>query len=329
MTCDYTQLANNGVQQLRPYQPGKPVEELQRELGLRDVVKLASNENPLGPSHRALEAARRSLDQIHLYPDGAGFELKHALADNLGVSSDRITLGNGSNDVLELVARAYLQPGDEAVFSEYAFAIYPLVTLGCSAKPVSVDSHLYGHDLAAMADAITERTRVVFLANPNNPTGTWFNDQALDNFLARVPERVIVVLDEAYFEYVEESHYPDGLKRLDRYPNLVVTRTFSRSTAWPACAWATPYRTRRSPMCSTGCASPSTSIFRRWRRPRRPWATLTISRTPRARTPPAWCSWRKGSTPSASRRFLRWPISSPSTVAATPRRSTRGCCAKG
>ena len=140
MTCDYTQLANNGVQQLRPYQPGKPVEELQRELGLRDVVKLASNENPLGPSHRALEAARRSLDQIHFYPDGAGFELKHALADNLGVSSDRITLGNGSNDVLELVARAYLQPGDEAVFSEYAFAIYPLVTLGCSAKPVSVDS---------------------------------------------------------------------------------------------------------------------------------------------------------------------------------------------
>ena len=228
MTCDYTQLANNGVQQLRPYQPGKPVEELQRELGLRDVVKLASNENPLGPSHRALEAARRSLDQIHLYPDGAGFELKHALADNLGVSSDRITLGNGSNDVLELVARVYLQPGDEAVFSEYAFAIYPLVTLGCSAKPVSVDSHLYGHDLAAMADAITERTRVVFLANPNNPTGTWFNDQALDNFLARVPERVIVVLDEAYFEYVEESHYPDGLKRLDRYPNLVVTRTFSK-----------------------------------------------------------------------------------------------------
>ena len=228
MTCDYTQLANNGVQQLRPYQPGKPVEELQRELGLRDVVKLASNENPLGPSHRALEAARRSLDQIHFYPDGAGFELKHALADNLGVSSDRITLGNGSNDVLELVARAYLQPGDEAVFSEYAFAIYPLVTLGCSAKPVSVDSHLYGHDLAAMADAITERTRVVFLANPNNPTGTWFNDQALDNFLARVPERVIVVLDEAYFEYVEESHYPDGLKRLDRYPNLVVTRTFSK-----------------------------------------------------------------------------------------------------
>jgi len=228
MTCDYIQIANEGVQQLKPYQPGKPVEELQRELGLHDVVKLASNENPLGPSHRALEAARRSLDQIHLYPDGAGFELKGALADSLGVNADRITLGNGSNDVLELVARAYLQPGDEAVFSEYAFAVYPLVTLACSAKPVAVTSHLYGHDLAAMADAITDRTRVVFLANPNNPTGTWFNEHALDAFLARVPQTVIVVLDEAYFEYVEESHYPDGLQRLERYPNLVVTRTFSK-----------------------------------------------------------------------------------------------------
>src|SRR5690606_3310378 len=203
-------------------------EELERELGIRDIIKLASNENPLGPSHKALEAAKRALEQVHLYPDGAGFGLKTALAEKLGVNSNQITLGNGSNDILELVARAYLQPGEETVYAEYAFAIYPLVTVACSAKPVMVPAHLYGHDLAAMADAINQNTRIVFLANPNNPTGTWFNDVALDRFLERVPEDVLVVLDEAYFEYVEEAHYPDGLRRLARYPNLIVTRTFSK-----------------------------------------------------------------------------------------------------
>ncbi|WP_101675049.1 histidinol-phosphate transaminase [Alloalcanivorax mobilis] len=228
MTCDFIQLANSGVQQLRPYQPGKPIEELQRELGVRDVIKLASNENPLGPSHRAMDAARHALGQSHLYPDGAGYSLKAALAERLRVEFSQLTLGNGSNDLLEMIAHAYLRPGDETVSSEYGFAIYPLVTLACSAKPVVVPSNLYGHDLAAMADAINERTRIVFLANPNNPTGTWFNAHALDAFLARVPEDVIVVLDEAYCEYVEESHYPNGLDRLARYPNLVVLRTFSK-----------------------------------------------------------------------------------------------------
>lgn len=224
---DYIKLANSGVQQLKPYEPGKPIVELERELGVTDIVKLASNENPLGPSHKALHALRY-MDDLHLYPDGAGFALKAALSEKLGVAANQLTLGNGSNDVLELIARAYLQPGDEAVFSEYAFAVYPLVTLGCSAKPVQVSSNLYGHDLAAMAEAVTERTRVMFVANPNNPTGTWFNAHALDEFLSRVPERVIVVLDEAYFEYVEESHYPNGIDRLEKYPNLVVTRTFSK-----------------------------------------------------------------------------------------------------
>lgn len=228
MTCDFIQLANSGVQQLQPYQPGKPIEELQRELGVRDVIKLASNENPLGPSHRAVEAARHALDQAHLYPDGAGYSLKTKLAEKLGVGFQQLTLGNGSNDLLEMVAHAYLRPGDETVCSEYAFAIYPLVTLGCSARPVIVRSSLYGHDLAAMAEAINDRTRIVFLANPNNPTGTWFNSHALDAFLERVPEDVLVVLDEAYCEYVEEEHYPDGIQRLERYPNLIVMRTFSK-----------------------------------------------------------------------------------------------------
>ncbi|EKF73481.1 histidinol-phosphate aminotransferase [Alcanivorax hongdengensis A-11-3] len=228
MTCDYIKLANDGIQQLKPYEPGKPIDELERELGLTDIVKLASNENPLGPSHKALDVLRHGLGDLHLYPDGAGFGLKAALADSLNVATDQLTLGNGSNDILDLVARAYLQPGDEAIFSEYGFAIYPLVTLACSAKPVMVPSNLYGHDLAAMADAVTDNTRVIFVANPNNPTGTWFNAHALDEFLSRVPERVIVVLDEAYFEYVEESHYPNGIDRLQKYPNLVVTRTFSK-----------------------------------------------------------------------------------------------------
>lgn len=227
MTCDYIELANSGVQQLKPYEPGKPIGELERELGLTDIVKLASNENPLGPSHKALHALKH-LHELHLYPDGAGFSLKAALAEKLGVQTNQLTLGNGSNDVLDLIARAYLQPGDEAIFSEYAFAVYPLVTLACNAKPVAVPSNLYGHDLAAMAEAVTERTRVIFVANPNNPTGTWFNAHALDEFLSRIPERVIVVLDEAYFEYVEESHYPNGIDRLQKYPNLVVTRTFSK-----------------------------------------------------------------------------------------------------
>lgn len=228
MTCDYIKIANSGVQKLKPYEPGKPVEEVERELGLTDVVKLASNENSLGPSHKALEAMKHCLSSVHLYPDGAAFGLKAALSEKLAVSADQLTLGNGSNDVLELIARAYLQSGDEAIFSEYAFAVYPLVTLACNAKPVQVPARLYGHDLSAMADAVTDRTRVIFVANPNNPTGTWFNNHALEAFLERIPERVIVVLDEAYFEYVEEDHHPDGIEQLKQYPNLVVTRTFSK-----------------------------------------------------------------------------------------------------
>ncbi len=227
MTCDYIQLANSGIQQLKPYEPGKPIEELERELGVTDIVKLASNENPLGASHKALHALKH-LHDLHLYPDGATFSLKAALAEKLGVDSKQLTLGNGSNDVLDLIARAYLQEGDEAIFSEYAFAVYPIVTLACNARPVQVPSNLFGHDLAAMAEAVTDRTRVVFVANPNNPTGTWFNAHALDEFLSRIPERVIVVVDEAYFEYVEESHYPNGIERLGKYPNLIVTRTFSK-----------------------------------------------------------------------------------------------------
>lgn len=228
MSCDWIALANPGVQKLSPYQPGKPVEELEREMGIRDIIKLASNENPLGPGERALEAVKQVLREVNRYPDGSGFRLKKALSEALGVGTNQITLGNGSNDVLELAARAWLRPDDEAVCSEHAFAVYPLVTLACSATPVSVPARNYGHDLQAMAAAINARTRMVFVANPNNPTGTWSTVQELDHFLASVPENVLVVLDEAYCEYVEEPAYPSGLERLAKHHNLLVTRTFSK-----------------------------------------------------------------------------------------------------
>ena len=228
MSCDFIALANAGVQKLSPYEPGKPIETLQRELGIESVIKLASNENPLGPGELAQAAARKALKESHRYPDGSGFRLKQALAAHLDVGPEQLTLGNGSNDVLELVARAWLRPGDEVVFSEYAFAVYPLVTLACSATPVVVPARNHGHDLDAMLAAISERTRIIFVANPNNPTGTWLGRGAIDRFLAEVPENVLVVLDEAYFEYVEDSDYPNGLDRLVAYPNLVVTRTFSK-----------------------------------------------------------------------------------------------------
>lgn len=228
MTADFLGLANPGISSLSPYEPGKPVEELQRELGIRDVIKLASNENPNGPGERARGAARHALEEMHRYPDGSGYRLKQALSEHLGVGGECITLGNGSNDILELVARAWVAAGDEVIISEHAFAIYYLVTLACSARPVVTPARDYGHDLVAMADAVTDRTRVIFIANPNNPTGTWNPEAELDDLLARVPDHVLVVLDEAYFEYVEEEEYPNGLTRLQRHPNLIVTRTFSK-----------------------------------------------------------------------------------------------------
>ena len=230
MGCDYIALANPGVQGLQPYQPGKPVSEVARELGLEEsaIVKLASNENPLGPSQKAVDAMVRAAGDLARYPDGNGFALKAALSARHGVAAECITLGNGSNDVLELVARAYVAPGDEVIFSEHAFAVYPIVTLGAGGVPVVAPAQDWGHDLAAIADRITENTRVIFIANPNNPTGTWLKRDALQTFLDGVPERIIVVLDEAYCEYVDEAEYPNGLLWLERYPNLVVTRTFSK-----------------------------------------------------------------------------------------------------
>ncbi|MGM0769573.1 MAG: histidinol-phosphate transaminase [Pseudomonadota bacterium] len=241
MTIDYQSLAVRGVQALSPYQPGKPIAELARELGLNpdDIVKLASNENPLGPSEQALTAARDALSELCLYPDGNGFDLKQALAARFGVDMSQITLGNGSNDVLEVITRCFADADAEVVFSQYAFAVYPLVTQAIGARGVTVPAKDWGHDLDAMAAAVTDRTRLVFVANPNNPTGTVQGAEAILAFLEKIPARVLVVLDEAYCEYLQGDGYADGVALLSRFPNLIVCRTFSK--AWGLAALRVGY----------------------------------------------------------------------------------------
>jgi histidinol-phosphate aminotransferase len=236
MQPSFIDLCCDGIRQLRPYEAGKPIAEIEREFGLSGVIKLASNENPLGPSPKALAAMRAELDGVALYPDGNAFALKAALARKHGVDAARITVGSGSDHLLELVARAFLGPGRAAVISRYAFAIYAIVTQGASAElrvadaqPPTHPTQPYGHDLDAMLALIDASTRVVFIANPNNPTGTWLARDALERFMAKVPPTTLVLVDEAYVEYVQEPAYPDCSKWLDRFPNLIVTRTFSKA----------------------------------------------------------------------------------------------------
>jgi histidinol-phosphate aminotransferase len=231
MLIDLCELSPSYVRSIAPYQPGKPISELARELGLKEegIVKLASNENPLGIGPRTRAAIEAALGQIARYPDGNGFELKQALAQRFGVDGASIVLGNGSNDVLELVALAFLGPGRAAVMSQHAFAVYPLATQARGARSIVVQAKAYGHDLEAMARAVDDETYVVWIANPNNPTGTHLRADELEAFLRKVPERVLVVLDEAYNEYLKPDLRGDALKWLKRHPNLVVTRTFSKA----------------------------------------------------------------------------------------------------
>jgi histidinol-phosphate aminotransferase len=228
MSCDLIKLAVPGVASIQPYQPGKPVEELERELGLKNIIKLASNENPLGASPKALAVLKNPGD-LSRYPDGNGFRLKAALAEYHGIDVDQITLGNGSNEILELIARAIVTPEHEVIFSEHAFAVYPLVTQAIGARSVVVPAKGWGHDVDGMLAAITPDTRLMFIANPNNPTGTWLEKTALRHLLESVPGDLVVVVDEAYFDYVQEPDYPDGIKWLPDFPNLLVTRTFSKA----------------------------------------------------------------------------------------------------
>jgi histidinol-phosphate aminotransferase len=224
----YLELAAPQIGALTPYVPGKPISELERELGIRGSVKLASNENPLGCGEAARSAYLAAAAELGRYPDGGGFALRRALADHHGVAPEQVTLGNGSNDVLDQIARVFLGPGRESVFSQYAFAVYPIATAAVGATARVAPARDYGHDLEAMAGLVSERTGVVWIANPNNPTGTYLGADALRDFLAALPEHCIAVLDEAYFEYVEAPDYPDTSTWLEAFPNLIVTRTFAK-----------------------------------------------------------------------------------------------------
>ena len=231
MLMDPCELSPSYVRSIAPYQPGKPISELAREMGLqeRSIVKLASNENPRGIGPRTRAAIEAAMGDIARYPDGNGFELKQALAKRYHVDMGAIVLGNGSNDVLELTALAFLGPGRAAVLSQHCFAVYPLATQARGARSIVVPAKKFGHDLEAMAKAIDDETYVVWIANPNNPTGTFARHEEIEAFLKRVPERVLVVLDEAYNEYLPAELRGDSVKLLKRHPNLVITRTFSKA----------------------------------------------------------------------------------------------------
>jgi histidinol-phosphate aminotransferase len=231
MLMDLCELSPSYVRSIAPYQPGKPISELAREMGLdeRSIVKLASNENPRGIGPRTRAAIEASISEIARYPDGNGFELKQALAQRYGVDMGSIVLGNGSNDVLELVALAFLGPGRAAVFSQHCFTVYPLASQARGARSIVVPAKDYGHDLEAIAKAIDGETYVAWIANPNNPTGTFARYEEIEAFLRRVPERVLVVLDEAYNEYLAPELRGDTVKLIKRHPNLIVTRTFSKA----------------------------------------------------------------------------------------------------
>ena len=227
---NYSELAPAYIRAISPYQPGKPISELERELGISGIVKLASNENPLGASTQAIAAAHAALGDIGLYPDGNGFALKDALAKRYNVTHEQIVLGNGSNDLLELSARAFLSIGEKAVYSAHAFAVYALATQAVGATGITVAAREYGHDLDAMlSTAVVQGAKMVFIANPNNPTGTFLPGDALQKFLRELPRNILVILDEAYNEYLPQSYRYDCVRWLGEFPNLIISRTFSKA----------------------------------------------------------------------------------------------------
>jgi len=219
------------IQAISPYIPGKPISDLAREFGIDEasIIKLASNENPLGPSPRVIAAIARAATEATRYPDGAGFDLKAALSRRFDVTPEHIVTGNGSNDILELVAHAFLHPGTSAIYAQHSFAVYPLATQGFGATGIEVPAHNFGHDLAAMRKAVRDDTRLVWVANPNNPTGTWLPPDAVRSFIGGLPPNVLVVLDEAYNEYLPVEKQVDTAKWLVEFPNLIISRTFSKA----------------------------------------------------------------------------------------------------
>ena len=224
-----TEFSNQWVCDLVPYEPGKPIEETARELGLEpsEIIKLASNENPLGPSPKAKEAMREAIEQAHLYPDGGGYRLRTALAEKHEVAMENIVLGNGSNEIIELLCHSFLKPGAGLIAAEHAFVVYKLMAGLFGADYIEVPDPGFVHDLEGMRKAITPETRLVFIANPNNPTGTLVGQEEIDRFMDGLPEHVVAVFDEAYFEFLEEP--PDVLRYVKEGRNVVVMRTFSKA----------------------------------------------------------------------------------------------------
>lgn len=228
MSIDIRQLANTSIQSLTPYVAGKPIEELAREQGVTSSIKLASNENPLGMSARVKNALLNAFEAAHIYPDANYYELKNALSTFLNVSTQQITVGNGSENVLELIIKTFLNPTVNVVISQYAFLTIPILLSGYGIPMKTVPASQYAHDIDEMIKAIDDRTRIVFLVNPNNPTGTYINQSSFERLLSALPADVLLVVDEAYYEYMETEDYPDTLAYLTRYPNLIIVRTFSK-----------------------------------------------------------------------------------------------------
>jgi histidinol-phosphate aminotransferase len=219
---------NEHVKNLIPYIPGKPVEELEREIGIQDAIKIASNENSLGPSPLAIDAVAKALGKVNRYPDGDAFYLRNKLAKRLGVKPERLIFGNGSNEVIEIVARTFMKPGDEAVMGEFAFIVFPIVTQAVGAKAIISPMPHLTYDLRDMFKRITPKTKVVFIANPNNPTGTMVKRDEVEWFLERIPDDIIVVIDEAYFDYVDDPEYPNSLDYQSLGKSIITVRTFSK-----------------------------------------------------------------------------------------------------
>ncbi|MDD6911638.1 histidinol-phosphate transaminase [Actinobacillus minor] len=225
----YINIANEGVKSLSPYQAGKPIEELERELGITNIIKLASNENPFGFPESAKQAIINQLNDLTRYPDANGFELKAAVSKKFGVAPNQVTLGNGSNDLLELFAHTFAGEKDEIIYSQYAFIVYPLVTKAINAVAREIPAKNWGHDLDGFLAAINEKTKLIFIANPNNPTGNFLTEAEVERFLAQVPENVIVVLDEAYTEFTAENERLNSFGLLQKYPNLIISRSLSKA----------------------------------------------------------------------------------------------------
>ena len=222
------QLGKKSIKETKPYQAGKPIEEVERELGLSNIIKLASNENPLGPSPKAIAAAASALNEVHLYPDALYFRLREKLSQYTGVDLMNITVGNGSENCMECLIKAYIDEGSNVVLDQYAFATIRILAKAYGADEILIPSKNYRHDVSAIAAAINDNTKIVFVVNPNNPTGTYITQDELVYLLDKVPSDVIVVVDEAYYEYLDKPDYPDTVKLLDKYENLVISRTFSK-----------------------------------------------------------------------------------------------------